>query len=67
MTWAVYRDHLGVLRSELEQFVPADGTMIRSGLAGPSEAAWCKRDIEAAEEHARAVEAGQLDLFGGAE
>lgn len=58
MSWTVYRDRSGTLRSELEQFVPADGAVVRSGLAGPREAAWAKRDIEAAEEHRRAVEAG---------
>ena len=33
MSFAVYRDRQGQLRTELEQFVQADGTVVVSGLA----------------------------------
>lgn len=65
--WAVYRERDGTLHVDLERWVPSDGTVIRAGLVSNAAAVQCKRDIEAAEEHTRAVEAGQLDLFGGAE
>lgn len=67
MKWAVYRDFSGALRYDLEAFAPSDGTVVRSGFAGPIEAKQARADLEAAEEHARAVEDGQLDLFGEGE
>lgn len=63
--WVAYRNPDGSYGDDLDAFVPRGAVVIPPGHEKREDAAKPRRELQAAAEFEAALEAGQMDLFGG--